>query len=112
MDEVNFETVDGGLVVIEFVQLPLLGTPVEAVAPVGDERLEIREVGAVVPAGCWNFIRKARAGQPRLEIAQRLLRDLNLKGHDSVATGAGAARGGVRRRLRGLRQSQGRAAHE
>ena len=101
-----------GLELIEFVQLALLCAPVEPVAPVGDERLQIGEVGAVVPAGSGNLIRKAGAGEPRLEIAQRLVRNLNLEGHDGVATRAGGARGGVRRRLRGLRQSRGRAAQE
>ena len=62
MDEVNVETVDVRLELIELVEPPLLRAPVERVAPVGDELLEIRQIRSVVPAGSVEAVRGPERG--------------------------------------------------
>jgi hypothetical protein len=68
MNEVNVEAVDVGLELREPVETPLLRAPVEAVAPVGNQFLEVARVHPVVPTHAGKFVRKPRVRQPRLQI--------------------------------------------
>jgi hypothetical protein len=97
MDEVNVETVDVRLELIELVEPTLLRAPVERVAPVGDELLEIRQVRSVVPTRSDDGIREAGLRQSRAQVAQDLVGDMNLERKDGGAIGC-ALRAGTRRR--------------
>src|SRR5262245_35160313 len=70
MDEVNVQAVDFGGELVELVEPPLGGAPVELLPPVGDELLHVREVRPVVPARSGDLTRVARAGQPLLQVHQ------------------------------------------
>src|SRR5881628_3259875 len=56
VDEMNVEPVDVGLELIQLVEPPLLGAPIEFLAPVSDELFEVPEIGAVVPIRSWNLV--------------------------------------------------------
>ena len=81
MDEVNFQSVDGGREVVELVQLPFLCPPVELVAPVRHQVLEIGDVSAVGPA-ILKRRRKPRTGEPRLEVGEHRVGNPDRERHD------------------------------
>lgn len=73
MDEMNLQSVDARREVVELVQLPLLRAPVELVAPVGDQLLEVRDIGAVGPA-LLERRRKPRAREPHSQVGEHRIR--------------------------------------
>ena len=79
MDEVNIEPVDLGRELSRSVQFGLLCAPVETVPPVGYERLQISQLGALFPARARHLVGPANMIQSLTEIVERLFRDLNMK---------------------------------
>ena len=76
MHEMDLDAVDRRLELVELVQPPLLGAPVVLVAPVGDKLTEVGQVGAVVPVGAAELVRKPRASQAlMLAVRARALLD-------------------------------------
>ena len=64
--------VDAGRVVGERVQPNFLLAPVKACLPVGDQALEIGEVGAVLPRlAVRRFVGPTRTGESSLEIVEQ-----------------------------------------
>src|SRR6266446_5541690 len=61
MNEMNVETVDVRFELRELVETPLRTTPIESVAPVGDQFLQVAEVHPIVPACTRQFVWKARS---------------------------------------------------
>jgi len=76
---VDVQSVDVGLELIEFVEAPLLFTPVKLVMPVLHELFHVRQIGSVVPAGALDLIREPRPCEPFLQIIQDRLRDADLE---------------------------------
>src|SRR5262249_19041044 len=62
VDEVQVDAADRRGELAPSVELGLLGAPVVAVAPVGDERFHVGEVGAVPPRLAGNLVRPAHPG--------------------------------------------------
>ncbi len=94
--EVDVEAVNPGLELRQLVEAALLRPPVVAIAPVGGQLPEIREVGAVVPARARQLIGKPGLCQALLEIAQDRVRHLNLERNNRVRLrrgGSGEQRG-------------------
>ena len=77
MDEVDLLTVDVGEEVRPTVEPLLLRAPVELGAPVVAEVLEVREIGAVVPAAARNLVGPARAREPLAEVVEHGLGNLD-----------------------------------
>ena len=67
VDEVDIQSVDLGLVVVERIQLLFLLAPVVLIAPVRDQFLQLGDVGPVLPTVA-NLVGKPRPGQPSIEI--------------------------------------------
>src|SRR4051812_46063596 len=70
MDEMDLHTVDRRRELLETVQRAFLRAPVEAVAPVADQRLEIRAAGAVGPFRPGNLVGEPRPRQPGFEVGE------------------------------------------
>src|SRR5512144_2839308 len=77
MNEVDLDTVDFGAEVLEPVQLTLSGTPVELVAPVREQPLQVFEVGPLTPGRAWRRIGPARGADALSEIREDLRLDVN-----------------------------------
>src|SRR5262249_51366457 len=77
VEEVDPEPVDVGAEVRERIHRALLRPPVEAPAPVFDQRPEVGQARAVVPAGAVDLVGPERAGQAPLEVVERRLRDVD-----------------------------------
>ena len=56
VDEVDVESVDGGLEVVERVELSFLVPPVEPCLPVVDQLAEVGQVGAIVPPDALELV--------------------------------------------------------
>src|SRR5262249_40160752 len=82
MDEMDIDTVDIGLELVECVQPLLLNSPVVFVAPIFDETLEIYQIRAVVPPCVRKLVGEACLCQPPLQVHQHTFRNLNLEGHN------------------------------
>jgi hypothetical protein len=80
-----FAAVDRRGELVELVQPPFLGAPVEPVAPVLDQRLQVGRVGAVVPADVLQLIGEACPREPLFQVAQHRVRDVDREGDDRVA---------------------------
>jgi len=65
--------------VVERVELPLPGTPVELMGPVGHEAAQPVQLGALFPAYARYLVRPSRMAQPRPQILEYLIRDMNPK---------------------------------
>ena len=82
--------VDVGRELIELIEPPLGSAPVERLAPVGDELLEIRQVRAVIPVRAGDLTGKARARQALLQIGKNRIFDMDLERDDRfLAPGQG-----------------------
>src|SRR6266852_925425 len=68
MHEVQVDAVDPGLELRPGVEDGFLPAPVVLVRPVGDQLLEVSEVGAVVPAGAGDLVRPACPLETVLEV--------------------------------------------
>ena len=66
--------------VVERVEPRLLRPPVEVVAPVAKQLVEVREVGALVPADAGDLVGEARAYQALMEVVENLVRDCEERG--------------------------------
>ena len=75
VDEVDALALDGGVEVGEGVEAGLGFAPVETVAPVGDQFLDVVQVGAVIPFGAGDFVGPAHVGQPVLQVFQYIIRN-------------------------------------
>src|SRR5689334_25362380 len=87
MNEVNVESIDSGFELTELIEPAFLGTPIEPVAPVLDEGLQIPEIHAVVPAGTVELVRKSRPCESRFQILQDIVRNMDGKRNDSRIVG-------------------------
>ena len=65
--------------VIESVQPLLPGAPVEIVGPVGEELLQPFQFGALFPTDAGHLIWPSRIAQPRPQIVEHLVGDVNSK---------------------------------
>src|SRR5215472_1010771 len=65
--------------VIKRVELPLPGTPVKLIGPVGDQASQPVHLGALFPAYAGYLVGPSRMAQPRSEIVEHLIRDMNPK---------------------------------
>ena len=74
VDEVDRQAVDRGRELLEPVQRALLRAPVEPVAPVRDQLLQIGDVGAVGPAVALQRLGTARVPQARLQVGEHRIR--------------------------------------
>ena len=93
VNEMNVEAVDAGRELVELVETLLGGSPVELLAPVGDELLEIRQVRAVIPVRAGDLSGKSRARQALLQIGKDGIFDVNLERDDRfLAQGQSRAR--------------------
>ncbi len=102
MDEVHVQAVDPGHEVRERVETPLLLTPIELVAPIRHQLLEVLDIGAVIPPDAFELVRKPGPGQPSLQVAQHRVRHFDgERSHLAVGRRLGL-RGGHR-----LRRHQG-----
>ena len=81
MDEMDVQPVDGRHELVELVQSSFLGPPIELVAPVVDELLQIRQIGAVVPPGVRDLVWKADRLQPSLQVGEDAVRHSDREGH-------------------------------
>ena len=77
VDEVNAQVPELGSELVEAVQPALLGAPVESVRPVRDQTAEVREIGALLPRPARRLIRPPRPSQPRLEVREDLIGNLD-----------------------------------
>src|SRR5438477_3174807 len=91
MDKVNLQPVDVRGEVVEPVQLPFLRAPVETLAPVADQVLEIRDVGAVGPA-VLERRRKPRACEPCFQVGKHRIRHADRERHDPLVRRLGGNR--------------------
>src|SRR5262249_58142991 len=82
MNEVNVEAINLRLELTELIESAFLCAPLEPIAPVLDEALQISEIHAVVPAGAIGLVRKSRACESRFQILQDLVRNVNRKRND------------------------------
>ena len=82
MEEVDVEPVDGGDELRQGVELGLGPAPVIIRGPVPDERLQLRQLGALGLIGDGLFVGLARRSQAPADIVQLLLRDLHLERTD------------------------------
>ena len=108
VDEVNVETVDVRLELIELIEPPLLRPPVERGAPVGDELLEVRQVRAVIPARAVDAIREPGRRQSCPQVPQDIVGNVNREGEDRGAILC--ALGAGRCDSHGARHRQGRVS--
>ena len=96
VDEVQVDARERDLELLERVELRLLGAPVEAVAPVLDERAQIVQVRAVGPLGAGNLVRPAGAREPAAQVVQNLVGDVESErlghrlDHASLPPGTGS----------------------
>ena len=65
--------------VLESVEPPFPGTPVELIRPVGHEALQPVQLGALLPAYAGYLVRPSRMAQPCPQIVEHLIRDMNSK---------------------------------
>jgi hypothetical protein len=61
MEEVQIDAMELDFVLQEGIEPCLLGTPLEATAPVLDEITQVSHISAVRPGFAWGLIRKAGA---------------------------------------------------
>jgi hypothetical protein len=90
----NFKTIDLGAELIECVEIAFLLAPIEAALPIVAQRLQVSRACSVVPAGVGHSGRKARSGEPRLQVVENRFLNLDAKRLDHVgleARTAGAA---------------------
>ncbi len=92
VDEVHGDAVDRRRELRKLVEPPLLRAPVEAGPPVRHQRLEVGQIGAGLPAGALDLVGKARVGQPRPQITQRGLGDVDPERHDGLTGRLGPRR--------------------
>ena len=85
VDEVDLEPVDVRRVLRQLIEAPLLGPPVEAGLPVGDELFQVRQVRAVVPPRSGDLVREARHREARLEIREHRVGHADGVGRDGRA---------------------------
>jgi hypothetical protein len=78
----DIEAVDARFELLELVQAALLRAPVEPLAPVGDELLEILQVRAVVPAGRGDFVGKTRARKTLFQVGEYFIGNMDAKWYD------------------------------
>jgi hypothetical protein len=64
---------------VERVELPLPGTPVELMRPVGHEAPQPVQLGALLPAYAGHLIGPSRTAQPYPQIVEYPIRDMNPK---------------------------------
>jgi hypothetical protein len=81
---VHVDAVDGRQEVVELVERTLLDPPVEAVAPVREQLLEIRAVGAVLPGLARPRVRKTGACETILQVAEDGIGDRDRERADRV----------------------------
>src|SRR5947209_20034427 len=86
MDEVNVDSVDRSLKLVECVQAPFLSPPVVLVSPILNETPEICQVRAVVPPGVRKLVREAPLCEPPFQIRQCSIGNLDLEGDDLLAS--------------------------
>ena len=84
MDEVDVEPVDVRRELIELIETTFRGAPVVAVAPIGHELFQIREVRAVVPVRVGDLTRETRAPESILQVGQDGIGDVDLEGNDRI----------------------------
>src|SRR5437870_4507650 len=65
--------------VVESVEPPFPGTPVELIGPVGHEALQPVQFGALLPAYAGYLVWPSRMAQPCPQIVEHLIRDMNPK---------------------------------
>ena len=73
VDEVDAGALDIHLEMREAIHLALVGAPVVARAPILNQLFEIREVGAVGPAGVGDLSGQPRARKPLPQIGEHLV---------------------------------------
>ena len=77
VQEVQLDALNWRGVLGKVVQAGFLSTPVEAVLPVGDQLLQVREVGAELPrCAVGRLIRPADTLKPLLQVIQRAVGDV------------------------------------
>src|SRR5208283_1050640 len=88
VDEMDRDAFDGGLVMREAVDLPLLPPPIEILLPVIDQFLERLKIGAICPLFIAEVARPARLFEPRAQVGEYGSRDSYLErflfGHRST----------------------------
>jgi hypothetical protein len=77
VDEVDPDAVELDLEVVEPVQLALTRAPVELLGPVGEQVAQVLQVRALLPGSARRRIGPAGVADPRPEIGQDLLVDLD-----------------------------------
>ena len=82
MEEVDALAVDFRRGRFERVEACLLRAPVERVLPVGEQRLEVSELGAHLPADAGELIRKARPREALAEVVENGLGDVDGRGRE------------------------------
>jgi hypothetical protein len=65
--------------VIERIELPLPGAPVELIGPVGHEPPQPFQLGALFPAYAGHLVGPSRTTQPHPQVVEHLVRDMNPK---------------------------------
>ena len=85
--EVDVEAVDAGLELVEPVEPPLLGPPVELVAPVLDELPQVGLVHPELPPDALGLVGHAGAREPLLQVGQHVVGDVDGERLDGVAGG-------------------------
>jgi hypothetical protein len=80
MDEVHVDFRQGHRKLLEGIEAYLVHTPVILGAPVVDELAQIREIGAVLPARARNLVGPTDAVEPRAQVREGGVRDLDGKG--------------------------------
>ena len=72
MDEVNADTIHGGLEMSELVQSRPLFAPIVVVLPVGDELPEVVQIGAGIPFRAFDLIRPSCILEPPAQVDQHI----------------------------------------
>lgn len=75
--EVNADTVDRCLVVVQPIEPGLLVFPVEVLDPVLDQPPEVSKVRTAGPVACRHGIGPARACKPQAQVVDRVLIDVD-----------------------------------
>jgi hypothetical protein len=75
MDKVKPNTIDLRVVVLEAIERPLLGPPIELIGPIRKQLPKVLKVSPLFPGSAWCLIRPARLTNALSEVRQDLFLD-------------------------------------
>jgi hypothetical protein len=80
MEEMQIDVVERHAILRKLVEARLFFPPIEALAPMSDERLHIADIRAISPGGAGRLVGEPRMREARAEIGDRFVRYMELIG--------------------------------